>query len=1199
MPRSPIASFVLSLILALTAGLWQGSHSSEDDELQAVRKGIGLLSERTGQVLADAASGDSPLADFACEWQEAHIGLVLYEEGRAVVWTTRMLPFPPQYGNRDRPQDGLVRLRNGWYVCRVTEQGGQLLVAYGLVCTDYGFENRHIRNGWNSITGVGLPHRLTTAQASTYPLPDVGGGDELRVRLADRGPDTRWPVPVLWLLSFTLLIAAIWQWTLPLGGRGSLMSLLLLASMLALLRGVMMLADVPSQLLSTELFGPGQYASGRLFPSLGDLLLNLICLLLVLLRIMGTELGHVRSAAGQGALLLLAQFAVLPAHRLLRSLVEDASFPLDVDMPFQLTWFSIAGLSVSFILILCWLLVVNILLRAIRPEGALWRWLVMVALTSGVVVVFSQGDGPRTLAALAGGSVVAVLTMYRLYWSGLRPVTLITPAVTILTLASMVMFQAELQRSEFDAREDIAKRLEFRQDPVSEFLFKELEEAFQSDRDLRNALSALPAEADKALTRVQRRLSFEHWNRYRTSVSIFSANGRLLASDLAGLPPTLAGTESRFADSRPTLSSGLRFDDLMGDDGGYLGKVVFAGRRSQPDIVMFLDMSPQSASELPGFTDLFVDEGISLTRLMQGYSFARYRNGNLREQGGDVRFPLIADWVGDEGGSVKRMTEDGISHLVYRPDADTVVVVSRPLSGFISLLTTFSYLFLFYFGCTLILGLGDRDLRVFKGVGNSFRDRLALVMVAVLTFSLVIVGLLTVYHVIDAYRERQRDIISEKSRSVQLELEQRLEGQGTLDIRDRAMVRPMLDELSRVFFTDINVYGLDGRLISSSRPRVFKEGIMAQMMDPMAYTTMRFGQLSALVHSESIGRLEYQSAYVPIRNPLGDTKAFLSIPYFGRQYGLQQELLSLLAPLVNIYVFLILLSVLLALVVSNRVTEPLRIIRQGLRDLRLDSTNKSIRWESDDEIGELVGEYNRTLQELVRSAELLARSERESAWREMAKQVAHEIKNPLTPMKLTIQMLQRSSRDGAQDMDERIDRTARILIEQIDTLSHIASEFSRFAQMPQAVPEVFDVVGMLRDIVELHSGQEVKVRLEPGAEGEVRLRADREQLARMFTNLVRNALQAIPEGRAGVIVISVEKENGRVNIAVRDNGTGIPEEVRDRVFVPNFTTKTGGMGLGLAMVKRIVEGAGGGIEFETLTDVGTTFTVRLPLADSQ
>jgi nitrogen fixation/metabolism regulation signal transduction histidine kinase len=320
----------------------------------------------------------------------------------------------------------------------------------------------------------------------------------------------------------------------------------------------------------------------------------------------------------------------------------------------------------------------------------------------------------------------------------------------------------------------------------------------------------------------------------------------------------------------------------------------------------------------------------------------------------------------------------------------------------------------------------------------------------------------------------------------------------------------------------------------------------------------------------------------------------MSLPYFARQYGLQQEIFSLLAALINIYVFLILLSVVLAIIISNRITEPLRFIRESLRNLKLDQTNRAIVWTSKDEIGELVEEYNRTLNELVQSAELLARSERESAWREMAKQVAHEIKNPLTPMKLSIQMLQRSKNDGVDDLDERIDRMAKTLIEQIDTLSNIATEFSSFAQMPGSNMESIDLRELLKSAVSLHQGSEAEVLLQLPTDGPSIIRADREQMLRVFNNLIKNGIQAIPEERRPQIVIALKHQDQHWLVSVSDNGTGIAEELREQIFAPNFTTKTSGMGLGLAMVKNIVDLANGRIWFETDLGKGSTFYISFP-----
>ena len=249
-------------------------------------------------------------------------------------------------------------------------------------------------------------------------------------------------------------------------------------------------------------------------------------------------------------------------------------------------------------------------------------------------------------------------------------------------------------------------------------------------------------------------------------------------------------------------------------------------------------------------------------------------------------------------------------------------------------------------------------------------------------------------------------------------------------------------------------------------------------------------------------------------------------------------------------------------------------------------------------LAKLVDEYNRTLNELVQSAELLAKSERESAWREMAKQVAHEIKNPLTPMKLSIQMLQRSKNDGVDDLDERIDKMANTLIEQIDTLSNIATEFSSFAQMPKSNIEVVDLEALLNRTIQLYQSSVVEVTLEIVNNEPSNIQADKEQLLRVFNNLIKNGIQAISDNKNGKVAVSLAKENARWIISVSDNGSGIPDNLKDKIFVPNFTTKSSGMGLGLAMVKNIVESVNGKISFISEESVGTTFKISFPSQES-
>jgi nitrogen fixation/metabolism regulation signal transduction histidine kinase len=268
-----------------------------------------------------------------------------------------------------------------------------------------------------------------------------------------------------------------------------------------------------------------------------------------------------------------------------------------------------------------------------------------------------------------------------------------------------------------------------------------------------------------------------------------------------------------------------------------------------------------------------------------------------------------------------------------------------------------------------------------------------------------------------------------------------------------------------------------------------------------------------------------------------------------------------------------------------------------MKDVNLGRVNEAIVWNRDDEIGDLVTEYNKMVAKLEDSAQALAKTEREGAWREMARQVAHEIKNPLTPMKLSIQYLQKSIDSNQPNVKELSGNVARTLVEQIDHLSKIAADFSQFANIGSTNAESFDLHEVLRSLYDLYqSNPNIEFVWRPVSR-EVRLFADKTQMNRLFTNLLANAVEAC-EGQYCRIELDERVLDGSIQIRVRDNGDGIPEEMQSRIFIPNFTTKSSGTGLGLAMCKGIVEQAQGKIWFETERGVGTSFYVELPLEEN-
>jgi nitrogen fixation/metabolism regulation signal transduction histidine kinase len=401
-----------------------------------------------------------------------------------------------------------------------------------------------------------------------------------------------------------------------------------------------------------------------------------------------------------------------------------------------------------------------------------------------------------------------------------------------------------------------------------------------------------------------------------------------------------------------------------------------------------------------------------------------------------------------------------------------------------------------------------------------------------------------------------------------------------------------LQKLATVFVTDINLYDRNGFLLASSRPKVYNIGLVSEQMNPTALTQLKRNKKSEYFHQEKIGNLDYLSGYIPFYGNDGQLLAYLNLQHFGQQKGFEDQIQQFLVAIMNVFILLLALSIIVAIFVSTWVTSPLRILQQNFAQVQLGKYNQPISYAANDEIGVLVKDYNQKLEELAYAAQQLAQSERESAWREMAKQVAHEIKNPLTPMKLSLQQLQRVFNPNDPDSKAKLDKVSASIIEQIDALAKIANEFSNFAKMPKANEVNLDLIPMIERVVVVFT-QEADVAIEFETElSTCWVHADKDLILRVFNNLLKNAIQAIPDNRKGNIQVRLTETDKTWLIVVQDNGDGIPEALQDKLFVPYFTTKSTGTGLGLAMVKQIVEMHGGKIWFET-TDNGTSFWVEL------
>ena len=394
-------------------------------------------------------------------------------------------------------------------------------------------------------------------------------------------------------------------------------------------------------------------------------------------------------------------------------------------------------------------------------------------------------------------------------------------------------------------------------------------------------------------------------------------------------------------------------------------------------------------------------------------------------------------------------------------------------------------------------------------------------------------------------------------------------------------------DLAYIYGAEIHVFDMNGRVVGSSTPQLFQNGLLNHRMAPEVFFS---DQTSYLLH-EQIGTVKYFAAYTAFYNGCNVQIGYIAMPAFISQEAMDAEVDGLLARFLPPYIVVLLLMFLLSYTAAHRLVKPIRMMTKQMQEFRLGRKNIHIDYAYHDEVGELVDHYNELVDRVEQATHRLANSEREGAWRTMARQIAHEINNPLTPMKLSIQQLQRLK--GQPDFEERFDKATRILVEQIDNLGRIASSFSTFAKVPEVRASKVDIAEKLCSIIALHSNNpnDVPVRY-VGPDRGVIVWADGEQIQQVFTNLLKNALQAVGAQEDGDIIVRLQETQDEVCISVSDNGPGISDEIKNKIFTPNFTTKTNGTGLGLAISKHIVEGCGGHILFET-SKKGTNFLVYL------
>ena len=465
--------------------------------------------------------------------------------------------------------------------------------------------------------------------------------------------------------------------------------------------------------------------------------------------------------------------------------------------------------------------------------------------------------------------------------------------------------------------------------------------------------------------------------------------------------------------------------------------------------------------------------------------------------------------------------------------------------------------------------------------------RIFMSMLLLIFFSFLAVGTSTIFRYQSKNKEYHKERLKRKDRAVVQSIKYMTQPEK-LSLKEQFKETTILDELSSIHKLNINIYDLEGNFIASSdTSNLINYKLSNKLLDQI---------ISKIKHQNSpVREIQDKKEVLDIYTVLYkniEPYAILNIPYNSTELNdINKEIKTEVLLLVKIYTFLFLLAGLIAVFLLKQITRPLKILTEKLKEVEITKQNEPIFWPVNDELGLLISQYNNLINELKEKAEKLAKSERQSAWKKMAQQIAHEIKNPLTPMRLSVQHFEKTLLKNNSSSNQTVKEFTSTMIQQIDAMSSVVSAFSNFASLTKQVLQTFQLETEVEKIADLYNKEGVIFESNLNRSY---VTIDKTHLTRVLNNLIQNAIQSVYKQKEKKIIIKIKSVGEFWSIQVKDNGSGIKNEIRNKIFEPNFTTKNSGMGLGLAMVKNIVHDFGGEISFITKLDIGTTFFVKIP-----
>ncbi|GAA0879761.1 HAMP domain-containing sensor histidine kinase [Algoriphagus jejuensis] len=987
---------------------------------------------------------------------------------------------------------------------------------------------------------------------------------------------------------------------------------------LAAIRGLMLYFNFPGEFFEFSLFDPVNYASSWLNPSLGDLLLNTICLSIIL----GLTISQLYSkntfqkvqvlkSGGKFQLSLFLTIVISTAFFVLtwylpRNLIFNSQWVLDIRSIPTFDWFKGLSFLILFLFssayVLLSLTMFSLLLSVRNDKIIYYKYLACVGLpVMGIALYVSFWLGlVWAIHLFFLFSIIRFELFQNTFRLGLD--TFLTFFYACLATAAVIgisTLKSEQERLIL-SKVRFANQNLIENDVMTEFFLGDIFNRVKSDLFIQNRIADPLLSKEPIETKIRRIYLDNYFDQFEVVIRIFTASGQQVLGSAEGTD--LKDLRQQFVKS--DYATGVR--DLYfvrGKETTASNKfVAFIPILREDNLLGTLYLELKQLRIQPGsvYPKLLLDRKYAEKLDPLTYEYAVFRDKELLRSSGTFNFnqsdllrildrnQLYVNGVHFQG-----------NHLFGMKNGDEVIILSSPTISFSQFFGNISLFFVAFVFMTFLAISLNTFFRGYRDFEFNYSTKLQLYLNFAFFFPIIIISIITIGLLGGSYRDDLNRRYIEKASLIRSNLGAFFNNQNPSNV-DRDLLNEEINSLANTIASDIQLYRPDGYLEATNRPNIFDKKILSPWINPAAMAGLMEKNQIQLLLDERIGRLKYQTVYLAVPSQVDQSNiGILAVPFFESETELNSLISDVLGNIFNAFVVIFILFLIVSSFVSKNLTLPFKLLTQKLKATNLEN-NEPMHWASKDEIGLLVNEYNNMLFKLEASKKVLASTEKESAWKEMAKQVAHEIKNPLTPMKLTLQHLLRLEQEGKLDDQEKLRRSLETLIHQVDALSGIASSFSTFAKMPLPKNELMNFKVVVNKVMELFKNDR-RVQLDFQDDSfteEITIMGDDKLFGRVISNLIINGIQAVKTGQTPHIRIWLWLTEQAVFLEITDNGKGIPPELRDKIFIPNFSTKTTGSGLGLAIAKSGVETAGGKIWFDTEVGKGTTFYLTFPLAQS-